>query len=118
MKRFLFVLLIVSHAIGHILSYILAFALGSYYPITKPLALPLSYLALTTGVLFLISAIQVLFKIKNWERLIILPITISSVLILISWPDAAIGFVPNMIILFCAIKKIRGPERVHIGRTI
>lgn len=110
--RFLFILLVVIHAMIHFLGFTNAF--GLVHVSTMPQQIPRNegLLWLLVAVLFLLTA--VLYYRDNYREWVVLPaIAISQILIVMYWQHAGYGTVVNLILLLAAIEMIaaKGFER-------
>ncbi len=98
--RFFFTILLVLHALIHGLGFAKAFGLTTVKELTLPI--PKTY-----GLLWLLAGLCLLTAALLWARLnslwwlpSLVGVGLSQVLIIVYWPDARFGTLPNLLFLF------------------
>ncbi|ULQ54714.1 DUF6544 family protein [Flavihumibacter fluvii] len=101
--KYLFALAIFMHGLIHLMGFAKAFRFGNMAQLTKDISKPAGSFWLLACGLFLTCAVGFLLKKDWWPILAMLAVATSTVVILISWKDARLGMIPNLMILLVAI---------------
>jgi hypothetical protein len=106
MLKILFTILIFIHGLVHTLGFVKAFHLSKVEQLLLPISRPVGAFWLLSAIGFAFSALMFVFG-KNWWDFIAVPsVVLSQILIMLSWPDAKFGTIPNLIILVVAVVSI------------
>lgn len=103
MLRYLFIFLLLIHAMIHFMGFAKAFKLADTSQLTQSISKPLGGLWLLGGLLFISASIAFLLKKEWWWIIVIGAILFSQILIFIYWEDAKYGTIANIIILVVGI---------------
>lgn len=85
---------------------ILFIIITAIHGLLVPISRPLGTLWLLSAILFLFSAVMFATSKSWWGFVAILAVLLSQILIILSWPDAKFGTIPNIIILLVAVVSI------------
>ncbi|WP_273568058.1 DUF6544 family protein [Maribacter halichondriae] len=112
--RIVLTLFLFFHGLLHFLGFVRAFAIGSMAEFTKEFSKPVGLLWLLTGLLFVLSALMILFRKEGWHWFVFMAAIVSQFLILTVWADAKYGTIANVMLLIVAIVGL-GTERFENG---
>lgn len=103
MWRLVFLLLLPVHGLIHLMGFAKAFHLTKIEQLTREITKPAGVLWLTAGLLFVFTAILLLFRNEQWWIPGVLAVVSSQVLIVSAWGDAKMGTVANVVLLLGCI---------------
>lgn len=103
MLRVIILLLVTIHGLIHLMGFAKAFQYAEMKQLTVAISKPVGLLWLLATLLFLFSALLFAFKKDYWAILAIVAVIISQLVIIISWQDAKVGTIANVIILIAAV---------------
>lgn len=103
MLRYLFVFMIILHALIHLMGFTKAYSYASVSQLTQHISKFNGTLWLISAVLFIAGGVMFIFKKEWWWLILLATVFISQYLILTSWQDAKFGIIANAIILLVAI---------------
>ncbi len=99
MLRTLFIILTSLHGLIHLLGWVKAFDLAQLPQFTHPISRPPGILWLLTALLWIATALLLLFHRNIWWMLAATALLLSQALVLMYWQDAKYGTIANLIIL-------------------
>lgn len=102
MRIALFILVIV-HALIHLTGFVKGFGLGEIKALTIPISKSAAFLWLIACMLFLLFGFLYFFRAEYAWFAGLTAVLLSQVLIVMSWKDARLGIIPNLIVLFMVI---------------
>ncbi|MES2647936.1 MAG: DUF6544 family protein [Bacteroidota bacterium] len=108
MKRLVFFLVVFLHGLIHALGFWNAFHYGNLLHLSKEISKPLGLVWLLAAFLFILAAIYFLVRKNNWERVAILAIVFSQVVVFYSWKEAKYATIINFLILIIIIPVVAG----------
>ena len=92
-----------AHGLIHLLGFAKALSPERLSPLTHNIAVPIGLLWLATAILFIFTAFLLTQSKNYWWMVGLLTISISQVLLIMSWTDAKFGTIPNLIVLFVIV---------------
>ena len=101
--KFVFVILVIVHALIHVMGFVKAFQLGEINQLTQSISKPIGIIWLVTALLFLLSTVLFALKKEWWFIVALVAVVLSQVLIILFWKDAKFGTVANVIITLITI---------------
>ncbi len=104
------VIVVLIHGLIHWIGFAKAFSVGNTAEFANALLKTVGLIWFVTGLLFIVSALMILFKKEGWPIFAIIAIFVSQILIITVWSDAKYGTLANIIILIAAIIAF-GTER-------
>lgn len=93
--KYILAFFILVHGAIHLMGFAKAFGYGNITQITKDISNTAGFFWIAVAILFVLSAIMLLFKKETWPLLAIVTAIISQVLILTVWKDAKFGTIAN-----------------------
>lgn len=108
MAKIIFSLVILLHGLIHILGFVKAFNLAQFEQLTQEISKPVGLLWLLSSVLFLLVLVFYLNQNEMWWKIGAIAVTLSQILIFLSWSDAKFGTIANIIIIVPIIISIAG----------
>jgi hypothetical protein len=101
--RIIFILIVTFHGLIHLLGFLKAFGLVQVNELTLEISRPVGLLWLIAYLLFIITAVAFILKMRWWWATAIVAALLSQVLIFTAWQDARVGSIANLIILAVAL---------------
>ncbi|MGM0588079.1 MAG: hypothetical protein ACQETE_06690 [Bacteroidota bacterium] len=98
--------IILLHGLIHLLGFVKAFNLAPVDQLTQSISKPVGLLWLVSSVLFLLVLMLYWTQHEWWWMAGALAVTLSQILIILSWSDAKFGTLANIIILVPIIMAI------------
>ncbi len=99
MLRSLLAFFVLVHGLIHLIGFVKAFQLADITHLTQHISKPTGILWLFTAALFVVSAALLFWKKEVWWIPCAFALALSQTLIIMSWSDARIGTIANLIIL-------------------
>lgn len=103
LMKWLFLFIIIIHALIHLLGFIKAFNFADIDQLTQSISKPMGILWFVALILFLAAGIQLISNHDLWWVTGLVAVILSQLLIFLFWQDAKFGTIPNIIILLVAI---------------
>ena len=103
MLRIIFLILVTVHGLIHLMGFAKAFQYAEMKQLTIAISKPVGLMWLIATLLFVASAILFLLKKDYWVIFSIAAIVISQIVIILSWHDAKLGTIENVLILIASI---------------
>lgn len=103
MMRKLLAVLLVVHGLIHGMGFVKAFGLAEVEALTRAISRPMGAMWLLAGVVLLILAALILFRIRWWWIPGLAAGVFSQVLIMTAWQDAGFGTIPNAVLGVAAL---------------
>jgi len=104
LKKILIIIMII-HGLIHLMGFVKAFGLATLDPLTQSISKPIGILWLMTTIFFAISVLSFAGNNDWWWVPGFLAVILSQTVIILSWPDAKFGTIPNIIILIVIISS-------------
>lgn len=108
MAKIIFSIVILLHGLIHILGFVKAFNLARVDQLTQEISKPVGLLWLLSSVLFLLVLVFYLNQHEMWWKIGAIAVTLSQILIILSWSDAKFGTIVNIIIIVPIIISLAG----------
>ncbi|SMO89953.1 DUF6544 family protein [Fodinibius sediminis] len=108
MAKIIFSLIIFIHGLIHFLGFVKAFNLAQVDQLTQEISKPVGLLWLLSSILFLLVLLFYLNQNGLWWKVGAITVTLSQILIILSWGDTKFGTIANIIIIVPIIIAIVG----------
>jgi uncharacterized membrane protein len=108
MAKIIFSFVILLHGFIHILGFVKAFNLARVDQLTQGISKPVGLIWLLSSILFLLVLVFYLNQNEMWWKIGTIAVTLSQILIILSWSDAKFGTIANIIIIVPIIISIAG----------
>jgi hypothetical protein len=95
--------LVLLHALIHLAGFVKGFGLSEIKALTIPISKPVALLWLIACIVFLLFGYLYFFRADYAWFVGVIAVSLSQVLIVLSWKDARFGTIPNLIVLLMAI---------------
>jgi hypothetical protein len=106
MINYIFAAILIIHGIIHLMGYSKSFHYSELKNITKPISKPIGVIWISSCLLFIATAVFFLIDKNFWWIIGLTAVTLSQIVIFLSWKDAKFGTIANLIILaFIAWKE-------------
>ncbi len=101
--RTILIILILIHGLIHLMGFSKAFGFAELKQLTIPISRPAGVIWLITTLIFIAAVILILSTSGYWIPLAMVACILSQVMIILSWKDAKMGTIANIIILVAAV---------------
>lgn len=99
MLKTIFTILIILHGLIHLLGFVKAYGYADINALTRDISKPIGIIWLVAAVLFIMTAILIIFKNDTWIYFGVVSFIVSQAMIWMYWQDAKFGTIVNVLML-------------------
>lgn len=126
MIKNIFAFIILVHGLIHLMGFAKSFNYGHMTQLTKEIPKPLGIIWLIVAALFVTTTVMLIAKRESWPITALIAVTVSQILVIMTWQDAKLGTVANVIILIVAVftltaqhfeSQFKADVKMHLERS-
>lgn len=103
MLKTIFIIIVILHGLIHLFGFVKAFEFADVSALNQEISKPAGFIWLIGAILFVITALLLMFRVDAWTYFGLVSVIVSQILIFMYWQDAKFGSIANVLILIVIV---------------